>query len=59
MVNLTPKLQQPQFHILFDGDLENKLNTPQIKKLDDLKNLIVHGKPLDSNHPGVINLSPD
>ena len=32
---------------------------PEAKKnLDDLKNKIVHGKPLDVNHPGMANLTP-
>ena len=35
------------------------LTSEQRKQMDDLKNLIVHGTPLDSKHPGVLNLSPD
>ena len=27
-------------------------------ELDKLKNLIVHGKPLNEKHPGSINLTP-
>ena len=60
MVNLTPE-QQQQFLKLLEAD---RLNSPplkpgQKKQLDILKNLIVHGTPLDSNHPGVAHLSPD
>ena len=60
MANLTPE-QQQQFLKLFDAD---KLNNPPLppdkkRQLDILKNLIAHGTPLDSKHPGVINLTPD
>ena len=42
----------------------DKLNAPplsaeQRNELDYLKNLIVHGIPLNSKHPGVVNLSPN
>ena len=59
MANLTPKLQQPQFLKLLEDDKLNKLSPSQMNDLDNLKNLVVHGIPLNSNHPGVVNLSPD
>jgi len=60
MVNLTPE-QQWQFLKLFETDQVNNptLTLDQRKKLDILKNLIVHGTPLDSSHPGCVNLCPD
>ena len=59
MVNLTPD-QQQQFLKLYEADCLNKPPLPPDKKkaLNKLKDLIVHGIPLDSNHPGVVNLSP-
>lgn len=60
MVNLTPE-QQQQFIDLHEADRINSppLRPDQKKQLDILKNLVVHGTPLDSNHPGCINLAPD
>ena len=59
MVNLTPE-QQQQFLKLYEADQLNSPPLPPDKKklLNKLKDLIVHGIPLDSRHPGVVNLSP-
>ena len=40
--------------------LEKKpVKTPKEAQFEEeLKNLIVHGTPLDATHPGIINLSP-
>lgn len=60
MVNLTPE-QQQQFLKLYEADQLNSPPLPPDKKklLNKLKDLIVHGIPLDSRHPGVVNLSPN
>lgn len=60
MVNLSPQ-QQQEFIELYNAD---KCSGPRLKAdrkqvLNDLKNQIVHGIPLNSKHPGVINLCPD
>lgn len=43
---------------LIKAEQKQPLEPAQDKKLKDLKNKIVHGKPLDSSHPGIVNLSP-
>ena len=60
MVNLTPE-QQQEFIKLHEQDrLQNPPLPPdQYKLLDIMKNVIVHGQPLNSKHPGVVNLCPD
>ena len=60
MVNLTPE-QQKQFLKLHADDKKNNPPLPPVEKkqLEILKNLIVHGTPLDSRHPGCVNLAPD
>jgi len=46
---------------LYEADQLNSPPLPPDKKklLNKLKDLIVHGIPLDSRHPGVVNLSPN
>jgi hypothetical protein len=46
---------------LYEADQLNSPPLPPDKKnlLNKLKDLIVHGIPLDSRHPGVANLSPN
>lgn len=62
MINLTPE-QQKQFinTLIHHADKNNRpaLNLDQKNQLNNLKNLIVHGIPLDSRHPGCINLAPN
>ena len=54
--NLSPSDKEKLADLL---NREEPLSVSELKHLDDLKDQIVLGGPLDSTHPGVTNLSPD
>ena len=58
MENLTP-LQQDRFVNLNDLARDGLNIGPEAKKvLNDLKNKVAHGKPIDTNHEGMSHLTP-
>lgn len=53
--NLTP-LQIDEFLKL--ANVKGKLKPQEAQKLDALKDRVVHGEPLELQHPGFDNLTP-
>ena len=57
MVNLSPDQQKQLEDIESKLDSGKRLTSEYKKDLDDLKEALAHGQPLNSNHPGIDNLT--